>query len=223
MTITLFEEQKKALRKIESAIESPNRRTLIFIFGEKGVGKTKIAKKLKEIYVENLKIISIKNIFLDQYSKYSEEKIQERFLLNNSPEEFLNKIISRVKNKKILIIDGLEYLLSNYYKELNLNIEYEFGKYSNFNYNNSLIWILNKNQFMKYRDFWDKNNSILNKSIMINVELPSRGSLYSFFNKFRISENENLTNEEINQCLQNNYFNTLIKIKIKSLDINDEN
>lgn len=220
MGIKLFDEQKEALEKIEKKNLSPNRRNLIFIYGENGVGKTFIAKKLKERYKENLKIISIKNIFLEQYGEYNQENIQEQFLLKNSPKEFLNNLISRIENKKILIIDQLEYLLSDYFKKIDLNIDYEFGKYSHFNYNNKLIWILNRKQFKKFKHFWDKNNVLLNKSAMIKVDPPSIGSLYEFFNKFKISENKNLTSKDIKQCLQNNFYNTLTKLKKRSLDMN---
>ncbi len=225
MTVKLFNEQQEAYNKIIKVIERSRHRVLTFIYGRKGVGKSTIAKKIKENYGDDSEIISIDEIFNKEFIKYDNKEIQKIFLIKHTPEEFLGQLISYYEDKRILIINKLEYLLSN--KEIVENIaitlDYDFGLTSNFLLNGKLIWILAEDDLLKYKNYWNSHYSNLNNSNFIKVFPPSNQTIFQFFNTFRKSDDITISQQEIEYCLKKNFLQTLKNRHKKNLLINDEN
>lgn len=213
ISIILTYEQQEAFNKINQLIDNPLRRTLIFFYGMKGVGKTILAKKFMEVYKEKLRLLSINEIILKNYSEELHADLLKSFHFNHSPEEFINNLITQNYDREIIIFDNIDYIVSDEEQfKLRLAYDYDFGKYLDFNYKGKLLWSFPIDYLKDYKEYWEVHNSELKNSKFIKISPPSKKSLRDFFNLYRSSENDELSEQDINKCLDSEYFTTLINL-----------
>ncbi len=210
MSIYLFEEQQKALDEIRNAIKSSRRRKLIFVYGKDNIGKSTIAKKLKEDYQNDLALISIEDKIVKDYQNIEQSQLTNEFLSNNNPDDYLNNLIDDFLGKNILVLNKLEYLTINIISEgLLLSKDYNFGKYTQFNYHGVIVWILPFHVYKDFKKYWEIKKSLFLNSIEIKVDPPNENSLRLFFEKYRRTEDLQITSEEIQFCLERKYYQSL--------------
>ncbi len=213
MSIELTLEQNNAYIKLKKALKDTKKRAPIFLYGEKGVGKTTIVNKIKTEYQKS-KIINIDQLIRSMLHDDTIEELHESFLLEHSPEEFLDNLIAKNISKDILFLNHLGYLVTN---KINLILgkDYNFGKNSDFALNHKLVWIFEKNTFEEYKKQWELMDSPLLNSNLIELPPPNEISLKNFIDLYKISEDINISEEIINLCLRNGYFYYL-KRKLKN-------
>ncbi len=216
MPIELTNEQQEAFDEIINAINYSGHRTPIFIFGKEGVGRTIIVKKLYEIYNEEVfDLVSIRRLLREKFKETPQNEIQENFLRKYNPEDFLDKLISKSIGKELLVLDDVNFFTSNKtLKRLNIKKEYLFGKYSDYLMNSRLIWVLGEEDFISFWNYWGLNNIPLKNSKTIEVKPPSLNTLKEFYENYKKSEEYEITEEELIECLEDKYYSTLMK-KIK--------
>lgn len=200
------------------AINKTRRRKLIFVFGEDYIGKSTTAKKLKEVYQDDLELVSIKDNIVEEYHNIEQDQLTKKFLFNNNSEDYLNNLIDNISGKKILVLNKLEYLTTIVIsEELLLKKDYNFGKYTKFNYHGVIVWILPIHVFNNYKKHWEIRRSQFLNSIIIKVDPPSENSLRLFFERYRKTENLQISSEEIQFCLERKYYRSLKNRKRKQL------
>lgn len=218
LSIYLFEEQQKAFEEIVKAINKTRRRKLIFVYGEDYIGKSTTAKKLKEVYQDDLELLSIEDNIVEEYHNIGQDQLTKEFLSNNNPEDYLNNLIDNISGKKILVLNKLEYLTTIVIsEELLLKKDYNFGKYTKFNYHGVIVWILPIHVFNNYKKHWEIKKSQFLNSIIIKVDPPSENSLRLFYEKYRKTEDLQISSEEIQFCLERKYYRSLKNKKRKQL------
>ncbi len=220
LEIELMKEQKEAFEMIMSSIGVSKQRAPIFIYGKAGIGKTMITEKLKKC-IENVQITSVKekmNKLL--YTEKSDEEdfkrvIKNNFLLKYSPETFLEEIFNDFSNKDILVINQLENVVTNRIDEtLMVDMNFDFGINSDIAMNGKIIWVFPENAFLNYNNHWKQTKSSLMDCSYIKVLPPSANSLQEYFNNNRLSEEYEISSEEIEKCLNNKFYYTM-KIRNK--------
>ena len=210
-----MKEQKEAFEMIKTSLNISTQRAPIFVYGKVGIGKTTITKKLKECF-NNVEIISVDEKMKELlYSEKTDEEdfkkvIINNFLLKYSPETFLEELLTKFSNKNILIIDQLENIVTNRIDEnLRVTMDFDFGKYSDIAMNGKILWIFPENAFLKYFNQWKYTKSSLMDCRCIYVSPPNANSLQEYFDNNRLSEEYEITSEEIEKCLNNKFYYTM--------------
>ena len=213
MDIELFTEQNNAFYDIKKAIRESKKRSPIFIYGKKGVGKKTIINKVIGENKNSI-ILPVNTLIRSMLTDNDLTKsIQNDFLLRHSPEQYLGTLISKHISKNIIIISELDYLVTNKISALLMVInDYDFGRSSDFAMNKKLIWIFRDIDFKRFKKHWELTNSPLNNCNCIEVLPPSEQSLRSFIKLYQRS-NDFVIDEHVllNKSLQKGYYYFLIK------------